>query len=136
MNFIPAPRRPRHHRIPCPNGSPVSMFHEILKNRCFMKNRSATITPSPAIQLLHFIGLWHHRNVFELQQILVTQTNVHVSGSPTMCDQKLPMPWRAFVRKISVVSVLLSKPALDEPLIYEVARHRRAMKFAPAKKNH
>ena len=99
-----------------------------------MKNRWSTITHSPAIHLLHFIDLWHHRNVFELQKILISQTNVHVSRNPTICDQKLPMPWRAFVRKNALVPVLLYKLALYESLIYEVARRREAMKFAPAKK--
>ena len=77
-----------------------------------MKNRWSTITHSPAIHLLHFIDLWHHRDVFELQQISIAQTNVHVSRNPTRCDQKLPMPWRAFVRKNVLVPVLLYKPAL------------------------
>ena len=74
-----------------------------------MKNRWSTITTLPAIQLLHFIDLWHHRNVFELQKILIAQTNVHASKIPTICDQNTPMPWRAFVRKNALVPVLLYK---------------------------
>ena len=53
------------------------IFHEISKNLCFMKNGCCSITPSPAIHLLHFNDLWHHRNVFELQKMQVAQTNVH-----------------------------------------------------------
>ena len=87
----------------------VSFFTEIFKNRCFMKNRWSTITPSPAIHLLHFIDLWHHRNVFELQKILIAQTNVHVSRNQTICDQKISIACRAFVRKITPALVLLYK---------------------------
>ena len=79
-----------------------------------MKNNWCSITPSPAIHLLHFIDLWHHRNVFELQKILLAQTNVHVSRNPTICDQKVPTACRAFVRKNALVPVLLYKLALYE----------------------
>ena len=48
------------------NCSQALIFHEILKSRCFTENRWCTIIPSPAIHLLHFIDLWHHRNVFKL----------------------------------------------------------------------
>ena len=114
MKFAPAKK---NHRISCPNCSPAQVFHEIFKNRCFMKNRWSTITPSPAIHLLHFIDLWHHRNVFELQKILLTQTNVHVSRNPTICDQKVPTACRAFVRKIALALVLLYKLALYESCV-------------------
>ena len=40
----------------------------------------------------------------------LAQTIVHVFRNPTICDQKLPMPWRAFVRKNTLVPVLLYKP--------------------------
>ena len=106
MKFAPAKK---NHRISCPNGSPALVFHEIFRNRCFMKNRCSTITPSPAIHLLHFIDLWHHRNVFGLQKILLAQTNVHDSINPTICDQKISIACRAFVRKITLALVLLYK---------------------------
>ena len=77
-----------------------------------MKNRWSTITPSPAIHLLHFIHLWHHRNLFELGKIQNRNAIVHDSRNPTICDQKIPMGWRAFVRKIALAPVWFCKLAL------------------------
>ena len=75
-----------------------------------MKNRWCTTTPSLQVQMLHLFDLRHQRNTFELGKIPDRNATVHDSRNPTICDRKVPMQWRAFVRKNALVPVLLYKP--------------------------
>ena len=77
--------------------------------------------PPGKILLVRFLdskqGIVPTSHVFELQKILLAQMNVHDSRNPMICDQKLPMAWRTFVRKIALAPVLLYKLALYESCV-------------------
>ena len=72
-----------------------------------MHGASPGFPASPIGRMLHFIDLWHHLNVFDLQKIPVAETNVQVSRKSTMNNRKISSPCRTIDRKITLGAVLL-----------------------------